>query len=99
MNIAFAAAKDVANRARHGLSLAEAERLVWAWRCCRPETRRDAGELRELGLASLEDRVHCVVLVQQGKAFRIVSLRRANSCEVNEYDQALQEFRLHRPDA
>ena len=63
------------------------------------DVRRDYGELREIGYAPLADRVHCVVFVQQGKAIRIISLRRANSKEVNEYDQALQEFRIRHPDA
>ncbi|CAN5289154.1 hypothetical protein BH11PSE9_BH11PSE9_30670 [soil metagenome] len=99
MNIAFDAAKDAANVAKHGVSLTEAQALKWEWLWCRPDGRRDYGELREVGFAPLADRVHCVVFVQQGDVFRIISLRRANAREVNEYDQALQEFRLHHPDA
>lgn len=53
--------------------------------------------LREVGFAPLGDWVYCVVFVQQGSTWRIVSLRRANAREVNQYDQALSEIRFHRP--
>ena len=99
MNIRFDAAKDAANRVNHGVSLAEAERLDWDWLCCRPDDRRDYGELREVGYAPLADRVYCMVFVQQTDVFRIISLRRANAREVNDYDQALKELRFHHPDA
>ena len=98
MKITFYASKDAANRVKHGVSLEDAERLKWEWLCCRPDGRRDYRELREIGYAPLADRVHCVVFVQQGELFRIVSLRRADSREVNDYDQALEEFRLRDPD-
>ncbi len=99
MRFEFEPVKDAANIAKHGVSLADAQHLNWDWLCCRPDVRRDYGEAREIGFAPLGERVHCVVFVQQGDAFRIISLRRANSREVNEYDQALQEFRLHHPNA
>lgn len=97
MNITFDTAKDAANIAKHGVSLAEAARLNWNWLLCHADARRDYGELREVGFAPLGNRVHCVVFVQQGSSFRIISLRRANAREVNEYDQALQELRFHPP--
>ena len=99
MNISFDPVKDAANRAKHGLSLAEAARLNWDLLWCRPDARHDYGELREVGFAPLGDRVFCVVFVQQGTAWRIVSLRRANAREVNHYDQALPEIRFHHPNA
>lgn len=99
MDLAFDPVKDAANRAKHGVSLADAARLNWDWLCCRPDGRRDYGELREIGFAPLGDRVYCVVFVQQGSTFRIISLRRANAREVHDYDQALQAFRVRHPDA
>lgn len=99
MNITFDAAKDAANIAKHGVSLVDAERLNRDWLYCRPDARRDYHELREIGIAPLVDRVHCVVFAQQGEVFHIISLRRANAREVNEYDEALQEFRIHHPHA
>ena len=97
MDIEFDPAKDAANRAKHGLSLADAARLEWDRMLGFPDTRRDYGELREIGFAPMNDRVHCVVFVQQGDVFRVISLRRANAREVNDYDQTLSELRLHHP--
>jgi uncharacterized protein len=97
MRCVFDPVKDAANRAKHGVSLADAVRLDWNLLLSVPDTRRDYGELREVGFAPLQDRVHCVVFVQQGASFRIISLRRANAREVKDYDQALQAFRLHHP--
>lgn len=99
VEIAFDAAKDAVNLAKHGVSLADADQLRWDWLYCRPDVLRDYRELREVGYAPLEDRVYCVVFVQQDVVFRIISLRRANAREVHDYDQALQEFRLHHPHA
>ncbi|WP_066335348.1 BrnT family toxin [Azohydromonas lata] len=99
MRFEFDPAKAAANLAKHGVSLADAELLKWDWLWCRPDARRDYGELREIGFAPLGDRVFCVVFVQRGDVYRIVSLRKANSREVVDYDQALQEFRVSDPDA
>ena len=99
MNVTFDPSKDAANLAKHGVSLAAAAQLSWDWRMCRPDARRDYRELREVGFAPLRNRVRCVVFVQHGTAFRVISLRRANSREVNDFDQALQAFRLHPPHA
>jgi uncharacterized protein len=99
VDISLDLAKDAANLAEHGVSLAEAAHLNWDWLLCRPDGRRDYGELREVGFAPLADRVYCVVFVQQGRSFRIISLRRANAREVKDYDQALHEVRFHHPDA
>lgn len=99
MKVTFDPVKDAANQVKHGVSLADAQRLNWDWLLCRPDTRRDYRELREVGFAPLADRVYCVVFVQRGDVYRIVSLRRASAREVNQYDQALQELQLRDPNA
>lgn len=99
MDIEFDAEKDASNIAKHGASLAEAEALNWDWLWCYADDRQDYGELREVGYAPIGLRVYCVVFVQRGEVFRIISLRKANGREVQDYDRALHEFRLHHPDA
>lgn len=94
MRIEFDVAKDVENLAKHGVSLAAAAELDWDLLLCRPDTRRDYGELREIGFAPIGARVHCVVFVQRGHGFRIISLRRANSREVTNYAKALDQAGL-----
>ena len=99
MRIEFDPAKDAANVAKHGVSLALAADLDWDLLLCHPDARRDYGELREVGYAPVAWRVYAVVFVQKGEALRIISLRKANEREVIRYDQALHAFRVRAADA
>jgi uncharacterized DUF497 family protein len=98
MQVTFDPAKDKANIAKHGVSLADAESLDWDLLLCRVDARRDYGELREIGFAPIANRVFCVIFVQRGNVLHVISLRKANSREVKDYGQALQELRLHSAD-
>jgi hypothetical protein len=83
----FDAAKDGANRDKHGLSLGEAARMDWTTVLARPDRRRDYGEARQIGYGLIDDRLHCVVFVRRRAIFRIISLRKANTREVRNYEQ------------
>jgi len=50
--------------------------------------RRNYGEYREIGYGVIEQRLYCVVLVRRGEVFRIISLRKANKKEVNDYEKS-----------
>ena len=89
MNIEFDAAKDEANIAKHGVSLALAAEIEWTDVLCAPDSRRDYGELREIGFAVIAQRLYVVVFVQRGQMMRVISLRKANSREVKLYEQAI----------
>ncbi|MBN9406807.1 MAG: BrnT family toxin [Burkholderiales bacterium] len=89
MNIEFDQAKDAANVAKHGVSMALAERICWPDVLCMPDNRRDYGELREIGFAVIDERLYVVVFVQRGEVMRIISLRKANRREVKLYDEAI----------
>nr|WP_297375007.1 BrnT family toxin [Acidiferrobacter sp.] len=65
MEITFDPAKDAANIAKHGVSLALASDLEWGDLLAQPDTRRDYGELRMIGYAPLGDRVFCVVFTDR----------------------------------
>ena len=88
MNIEFDAAKDGANIAKHGVSLALAAQIEWSDVLCAPDGRHDYGELREIGFAVIAQRLYVVVFVQRGEVMRIISLRKANAREGKMYDQA-----------
>lgn len=88
MNIEFDAAKDEANIAKHGVSLALAAEIEWSDVLCAPDSRRDYGELREIGFAVIAQRLYVVVFVQRGEVMRIISLRKTNAREGKMYDQA-----------
>lgn len=89
-SITYDPAKDSSNQAKHGLSLALAKELEWDTLECKPDTRRDYGELRQLGYAIAGDRLYCVVFVDRPAGApterRIISLRKANSREAKSYE-------------
>jgi uncharacterized DUF497 family protein len=85
MEIVFDPAKDALNRAKHGISLAEASRLDWETALFWADTRQNYGEERQAALAVLEDRVYFVVFVERADGRRIISLRKANVREVRYY--------------
>jgi uncharacterized DUF497 family protein len=85
MEISFDAAKDVANRAKHGVSLALAAELEWDWLLAVPDIRQDYGEERWVGFVPIGQRVFCVVFTDRGEDRRIISLRKANAREVRRY--------------
>lgn len=77
-------AKDRANRAKHGLSLAEAARPDWAngWLESDP---RDYGETRFITYATLDGRLMVCIWTLRGDIRRIISLRKANLREIRDY--------------
>ena len=89
MNIEFDTAKDEANIAKHGVSLALAAEIEWTDVLCAPDSRCDYGELREIGFAVIAQRLYVVVFVQRGEVMRVISLRKANAREGKMYDQAI----------
>ena len=77
--------KDAANRAKHGVSLAEAVSLDWAWAQERPDLRTPYGELRVEAIAPLHGRLHVCIYTMREAAFRVISLRKANAREEKRY--------------
>ncbi|MGB4766297.1 MAG: BrnT family toxin [Rugosibacter sp.] len=85
VNITFDTAKDAANLSKHGVSLALAQQLEWEWLRAKSDTRMNYEEPRMIGYAPIGERVYCVVFVDRGAVRRIISLRKANTREVNRY--------------
>lgn len=89
MRITFDTTKDTSNLEKHGVPLALATALEWDTLICKPDTRRDYGEARQIGYAIAGDRLYCVVFVdrppEKPTQRRIISLRKANSREVKSY--------------
>lgn len=88
MNIRFDAAKDAANLAKHGVSLALAADLEWDSALTWPDTRRAYGEPRECAIGYIGQRLFFVAFVDRADGRRIISLRKANQREVNRYAKA-----------
>jgi uncharacterized DUF497 family protein len=85
MIITYDQAKDAANQAKHGVSLAAAEALEWETLLAKRDMRRDYGEDRFIGFAIIKSRLYCVVFTDRGEQRRIISLRKANLREVKAY--------------
>ncbi|MGL4236704.1 BrnT family toxin [Tabrizicola sp.] len=78
-------AKDAANRAKHGLSLADAARLDWAHARSEPDRRHDYGEDRQVALVMLDGRLMTCAFTIRGEVLRIISLRKSNIREIRRY--------------
>lgn len=89
MRIEFDPAKDEANQAKHGVSLALAAELDWEAALVWFDARFDYDELRMIALAPKTEILYYVAFVDRGQARRIISLRRANRREVKHYVQNL----------
>jgi hypothetical protein len=91
--ITFDPGKDTSNQVKHGVSLALANLLEWDTLLCKPDTRRDYGEARQIGYAIAGERLFCVVFVDrldgEPPERRIISLRKANNREQLSYAQNL----------
>lgn len=87
MKIIFDHAKDTANQSKHGLSLSDAEKLEWEDALIWQDTRRDYGESRMIALSVIGERLYCVVYVDREDARRIISLRKANQKEFDQYEK------------
>ena len=86
MEIEFDAAKDRANREKHGVSLGDAAHLDWMEIVAEVDDRKEYGEVREIGYSVMGERVYCVVFVRRDDVMRIISLRKANAREVEDYE-------------
>lgn len=85
MLIEYDQAKDVANRARHGVSLERARTLDWDMARVWIDDRYDYDEIRMCGLVPEEAVLYFVAFVDRGDLRRIISLRRATRKEVSSY--------------
>ena len=65
--------------------------MEWDTLRCKPDTRREYGEARQIGYVISRDRLYCVVFVDRPADApterRIISLRKANSREVKNYEK------------
>ncbi|WP_085317227.1 BrnT family toxin [Derxia lacustris] len=85
MRIEYDSAKDVSNRAKHGVSLALAEQLDWGSALVWIDNRFQYGELRMIALAPETNILYYVAFVDRGDVRRIISLRKAERREVKHY--------------
>ncbi len=89
MKYTFDPAKDKINRTKHGLSLSQAEYLMWDEALSWIDMRRDYGEIRMIALVPMKQRLYYVVYVNKKVNKRIISLRKANNREIHRYEEEI----------
>ncbi|MCM8596934.1 BrnT family toxin [Accumulibacter sp.] len=88
MEIVYDLAKDAANMAKHGVSLALAAEVEWESAVVWPDVRREYGETRMAAICYIGLRLYYVAFVDRAEVRRIISLRKANQREVKRYAEA-----------
>ena len=83
-------AKDRANRAKHGVSLASAEVMFQGPHVSMTDGRFEYGEVREVAVDLINDRLFVCVYAERDAERRVISLRKANRREVKRYGENLE---------
>jgi uncharacterized DUF497 family protein len=91
MRIEFDPAKDLHNRAKHGVSLALAERLDMESAILVRDDRQDYGETRFNAYGLIDGQLFALTFVVRGLAVRAISLRRARPKEIRRYERRESE--------
>lgn len=85
MQYEFDENKDASNEAKHGVSFAEVEAFEWSDAVVREDVRRTYSEPRFQALGYLNERLYVMVFCLRAETVRVISLRKANAREVNDY--------------
>ncbi len=85
MEIAFDPAKDAANIAKHGFSLADAADFEMAGAVVEADDRLDYGEIRYRAFGWVDGEARCLVFTVAPDMIRAISYRRAHAKEMRRY--------------
>ena len=92
MKLEWDETKNRANIRKHGFDFAEAEEMFRGALLIRPDTREEYGERRWIGIGMIQGRVAFVAFAERPEdTVRIISLRKAEHEERNEYETAIQD--------
>ena len=81
--------KNQINIRKHGLSLADGWKIFNAPMLTRLDDREEYAEERWIAIGLLDARVVVMVYTERGQdSLRIISLRKAKTCERKQYEQA-----------
>jgi uncharacterized protein len=85
-------AKNRTNVRKHGFHFADAEEMFRGALLVRPDTDDDHGEERWIGIGLIHGRVAVVAFTERPpERVRIISLRKADHEEREQYEKALQD--------
>ncbi len=89
MEIEFDPIKNIANQAKHGVSLTLGSELDWDAALVWIDERYGYDEVRMIALAPKTNTLYYVAFVDRGETRRIISLRHATRSEVTHYVENL----------
>jgi uncharacterized protein len=85
-------AKNRSNIRKHGFHFAQAEEMFSGFLLVRPDTREDYGEERWIGIGMVQGRCAFVAFAPRPhNVIRVISLRKADHEERQEYENAIQD--------
>ena len=82
-------AKNARNVLERGISFEDAENFEFETAVVATDDRQDYGEIRELAVGFVGNRIHVLVFTMRGEACHVISLRKANKREIRAYVEAL----------
>jgi uncharacterized DUF497 family protein len=85
VDIEFDPDKDAINQRKHGLSLADAQRMDLSISTVSLNTRRDYGEARYRAWGLIDGELYVLAFTPRGNTIRIISFRKANRREEKRY--------------
>ena len=86
MDVVFDPEKDVANIAKHGLSLASAAEMDLFAAAVHVDDRYDYGEVRFRAFGRVDGEGRCLVFTYSATQVRLISYRRAREKEMRRYE-------------
>jgi uncharacterized DUF497 family protein len=87
VDVEFDPAKDLANQAKQGLSLADAAGFDIAGAVVEVDDRKDYGEARYRAFGRMDGQAYCLVFALSEAAVRIISFRRAHEKEMRRHER------------
>lgn len=92
MKLEWDDAKNRANIRKHSFDFADAEEMFRGALLIRPDTNDNYGEERWVGIGMIQGRVAFVAFAERPQdTIRIISLRKADHEEREQYEKALQD--------
>ena len=83
--------KNRRNIRKHGFDFADAEEMFRGMLLFHPDTRKEYGESRWIGIGTIRGSAAVVAFTERGPhTVRIISLRKANRRERKQYEKAIQ---------
>ena len=83
-------AKNFAERQLHLVE--DAKRFEFETAVVVDDDRREYGEVRQVAIGFIGERMHVLVFTMRGKTCRSISLRKANKREIRRYDTATEQM-------